>query len=280
MNEALRLLEVELRRLAPTISAALRPGMDADRVRAVLGPLPQPVPPELVELYAWHDGAADVVSGSRAQLFPGGGWLPLADAMKVWIDAMEVNGREDRIVWDSRWLPITSDGRDEYHVVECGVGQGRVVGLHYVDLPQGWWPEHTGLLDMVRALTHRWAAGAYWESGAVVDYDQRRLAALLRAEDREPPDVDQIVRDLATGPEPDFRRALRRLGTRLYPEAVPALIAVLEDPGNTRHFYAIELLGAIGDAAAIPALQAAAEHDAEVHVRQYAQRVMRELGTL
>jgi HEAT repeat protein len=103
---------------------------------------------------------------------------------------------------------------------------------------------------------------------------------MRRSEDPEPPDVDQLVRDLAMRQqwEADFLRSLRLLRTRLYPEAVPGLVAMLTE-GNANRFYAIELLGSIGDRAAIQVLRAAGDRDRDPTTRTYAQKVLGELGS-
>jgi hypothetical protein len=195
---------------------------------------------------------------------------------------MEGNRQEERVIWDPRWLPLTNDGKDAYHALDCGDGRGRVVSFFYVDLdlPGGPAAEFSGLPDMVAALTRRWRAGVYWQAGGHVAGDDRAVAAMRRSEDPEPPDVDQLVRDLAMRQqwEADFLRSLRLLRTRLYPEAVPGLVAMLTE-GNANRFHAIELLGSIGDRAAIPALRAAGDRDRDPTTRTYAQKVLGELGS-
>jgi cell wall assembly regulator SMI1 len=163
VRDALTGFEAELKRRAPGIAAALHPGLDGERVTALLADFPHQVPAELRELYTWHDGTEEV-SGGRAELFPGGRWLPLADALTTWADAMEANRQEGQAIWDPRWLPLTTDGRDGYHAVACGSGDGRIVAFFFVDLPDGWWLEHAGLTAMIEKLTRRWTHGVYWQT--------------------------------------------------------------------------------------------------------------------
>jgi hypothetical protein len=195
--------------------------------------------------------------------------------MKHWSDAMEANRQEGRTIWDPRWLPLTNDGKDGFHAVTCGSGDGEIIAFYFVDLPDGWWLEFAGLTAMIEAFIRRWAAGVYWESGGGgVDCDDRAEAALRRAEDTEQPDINTLIRDLSAGSDSTMDEALNLLRTRLYPQAVPGLIAMLEDPANSRHHLAIELLGAIGDRAALPSLRHAAEHDPQPGLRDYARKVL------
>ncbi len=90
--------------------------------------------------------------------------------MTIWADAQEGDRLSGQSVWDSRWLPIFTDGSDGYDVVVCGDGGGAVLTFFFVDLPETW-SEFSDLRSLVEALTRRWTAGAHWQGddGAVVE---------------------------------------------------------------------------------------------------------------
>lgn len=250
----------------------LRPGLQLEQVDGMLAEVPQPVPQELRILYSWHDGTDYAVGAYRAEIYRGGMFLPLAEALANRSGGL--SGAKE--AWDERWVPVFMDEHFAFDAVVCGLEGGAVVSFSYLDLPQ-FAVEYRSLGDLVRSLITRWETGVYRidETGGVV-LDPRSLAALRRQEDGDDPDVTGLVQALRVGGEKDWLDALSRLRTRLYPSAVPSLIALLEDHAASRHWYAVELLGSIGDPSALPALVRAATEDADENVRKYAEITVRD----
>ncbi|HET7467527.1 MAG TPA: SMI1/KNR4 family protein [Candidatus Dormibacteraeota bacterium] len=276
MIDLLLQLEAELRRAAPDVAAKLLPGLEPDRIEALLAELPYPVPEEVRALYAWHNGTDYAYGAYRAEIYRGGMFLPLHEALSNRSGAL---GNTEG--WDERWLPLFMDEHFLFHAVVCGPEGGAVVYFSYLDLPD-FEVDYPSLSALVRSVIKRWQTGVYWilETGEV-SLDPRALAALRREEDGADPDVAGLVATLHdgfNGRERDWSSALSRLRTRLYPSAVPLLVSLLADPSGHSHFYAVELLWAIQDPMALPALERAAREDAEENVRRYAQKAIREWG--
>ncbi|HVS04953.1 MAG TPA: HEAT repeat domain-containing protein [Candidatus Dormibacteraeota bacterium] len=131
---------------------------------------------------------------------------------------------------------------------------------------------------MAATLLKRWQAGAYWQGdrGDVLE-DPRKVAALYREADFAPVDIDGLLRDLADGSPEAQTQALVRMRTRLYPDAVPGLIRLLKGGSYQGRLYAAELLGDIGDRAAIGPLRRTAELDPDLTIRGMAVRSLKML---
>jgi cell wall assembly regulator SMI1 len=273
MIDLLRELEAELVRAAPPSAAALRPGLAADQIDELLSSLPHPIPDELPALYAWHDGTEEVQGAYRAEIYRGGMFLPLEEAL-----ANRAGGMEGAAgYWDERWLPLFTDEHALFDAVVCGPGGGQIVSFSYVDLPD-FDVVYRSISDFVRSLVRRWQLGVYsMNEWGGVHLDRRALGALRREEDGDEPDVPALVRSLRDGGETEWLAALVRLRTRLYPTAVPALIDMLLDPTAGRRTYAAEVLGVIGGAAAADALRRTAETDHDELVRQMAAVALRDM---
>lgn len=273
MRRALEALDDQLSQRAPKLQQLLRPGLNEETIEEILGPFPHSVPTQLRELYRWHDGTE-----WPAFLFPGAQWLPLGKAVKNRADALEGDRRSGRALWDSRWLPIFTDGSDGFSVVACGDGGGKIVSFFFVDLPDTW-SEFNDLRSLVESLIRRWSTGAYLETDdGDIEEDRRAVAALRRADDPEPPDVDQLVNALDKGSLEAWSQALLRLRLGLYPEAVVGLLRLLQTGSDRGRRSAAELLGLIGDRVALRALEAALA-DRDELVRVLARNALKELAS-
>jgi hypothetical protein len=276
MIDLLRELEHELARSAPPVAAALRPGLMRDRVDSLAEDLPQPIPEDVRSLYCWHDGAEEVHGAYRAEVYRGGMFLPLEEAL-----ANRTGGMGDASGdWNERWLPVFTDEHLLFEAVVCGPGGGQVVQFSFLDLPD-FDVDYPSLHDFVRSLIRRWREGIYTMiEGEYVHLDLRLLGALRREEDGGEPDVDSLVRALREGTQAEWLASLGRLRSRLYPTAGPALIDMLQDPTAGRRTYAAELLGAIGGAPAIGALRRTAESEQDELVRGMAAAALRDMETI
>ena len=194
-------------------------------------------------------------------MFPGGQMLPLDVGLSKWNQAIEGDRRAGRSLWNPAWLPLFQDDRGALRVVSVRGNTGSVLFVDFVELPETVM-EFSDLGDMAATLLKRWQAGAYWQGdrGDVLE-DPGNVAALYREADFAPVDIDGLLRDLADGSPEAQTQALVRMRTRLYPDAVPGLIRLLKGESYQGRLYAAELLGDIGDPAAIGPLRQLAEQD-------------------
>ena len=156
-----------------------------------------------------------------------------------------------------------------------------MLSFDFVDLPQTV-QEYADLEAMMGSILRRWSSGAYQEGElASVDKDGRALAAIYRTEDAYgTQDLVSLIRDLDEGSELAYGRAIFLMRTRLYPDAVPSLARLLLEGSRRGRVSAAELLGAIGDVAAIPALRRSAERDPDDGIRAYSHRSLRKLDIM
>src|SRR5260221_11228394 len=270
-------LEDELARSAPPVAAALRPGLARDQIDALLEALPQPIPEDVRALFSWHDGPEKVHGAYRAEVYRGGMFLPLYEAVEN-----RSGGMANACGWDEHWLPLFMDEHFIFEAVVCGSGGGgAVVSFAYIDLP-AFHPEYASMRDLVQSVIRRWRVGIYWMTDSDdVGIDPRALAALRREEDGDDSEVEGLVTALRDGTEAAWGDALWRLRTRLYPRVVPALIDLIQDPTAGRvRTYAAELLGVIGGRAAAAALRRTAESDQDELVRDMAAAALRDMEAI
>jgi len=131
---------------------------------------------------------------------------------------------------------------------------------------------------MLNVLVRCWSDGAYRQGpNGTVEEDRRAVAAINRVFDPRPVNIDRLIADLSGGDDHLYSQALARLRTRLYPEAVPGLIRML-DKESTGRIAAVELLGAIGGPAAIDKLREVAEKDPDALVRDFSRHTVEEAG--
>lgn len=264
-----------MRNKAPTLAKALRPGLTGPKIAALLGDFPHALPELVKTLFSWHDGA-DIVEGPyRAEMFPGGQMLPLDVGLSKWNQAIEGDRRAGRSLWNRAWLPLFQDDRGALRVVSLQGNTGSILFVDFVELPETVL-EFSDLGAMAEALLKRWKAGAYrrGDHGDVLE-DPRKVAALYREGDFGPVDIDGLLHDLADGLPEVQTQALVRMRTRLYPVAVPGLIRLLTGGSYQGRLYAAELLGDIGDPAAIGPLRRTAEFEPDLTIRGMAVRSLK-----
>jgi hypothetical protein len=278
LQDALRRLEALLAERAPDIAGALRPGLSEQQIRGLITEIPHQLPESVSELYRWHDGTELTRGPFRAELFPDGQLLPLDEAVRLRAGAIEATRDNGVPAWHSAWLPLFTEGMKRFRVVTCGKPGGSVIFFDFVNLPRTI-TEYQRLEGLIDSLVRRWTAGAYWQGKyAGVEEDPALLARLLRAEDQEPVDVSQLVRELSEGSEGAHSKALYLLRTRRYPEAVPDLIRLISGGNGQGRIAAAELLGDLADPTACGPLQRAAEQDSNELVRFQARASLQTLG--
>ena len=228
------------------------------------------VPGDLIELYRWHDGCEVVDGPERAQIFPGAQMLPLDEAMTV-----RGNGIDAETGWEPRWLPLFAGYESTYWAVDCSMPDPPVIRFDWLDLPEVW-RAYDSLRGMLTAVIACWSRDAYRQGPqASVEDDPRAVAEIIRSLDSSTPDIDGLVRGLASADDHEYSQSLGWLRTRLYPEAIPALIRTLDTETRGR-MAAVELLGAIGGTEALAKLGDLADRDRDASVRAYARRLLNE----
>jgi hypothetical protein len=268
-------LEDVLRERAPDILNSLRQGLPEGEVRRLLERFEYDVPDELIAMYAWHDGSEFVNDQDRAELFPGAQMLPLADALEKMIEGRKADQAHDPPGWQPGWLPIFVGYQWKYWAADCARPGVPVVTFDWLDLPETWLAHRTFDL-MLETITRCWRIGAYRVGrNATVIENRKAVAAINRELDTEPVDIDRLVADLGSTDNPTHSHAIGMLRTRLYPEAVPALIAML-DTDSPGRIAAVELLGEIGDSAALAKLRSVADDYPDKLLRDYARHTLAE----
>jgi len=201
--------------------------------------------------------------------------LPLDVGLSKWNQAIEGDKRARQSLWNPAWLPLFQDDRGALRVVPVSGNSGSILFADFVELPETVM-EFSDLGDMAATLLKRWQAGAYRQGdhGDVLE-DPRKVAALFREGDFAPVVIDTVLRDLADGSPEAQTQALVRMRTRLYPDAVAGLIRLLKGGSYQGRLYAAELLGDIGDRAAIGPLRNSAEHDPDPLIRGMAARSLK-----
>lgn len=277
IESSLGLLDTLLRQRAPSISSALRPPLGALELQNLLEPWGYRLPDEAAALYRWHDGCEFVDGTNRAQLFPGGEMLPLHEAIEKRNEASDADRLHSPQGWKSTWFPLFVGYQWRYWVVDNALPDSPVISFDWVDLPETW-GAYESLKLMLNAIVSCWNKGAYREGPhASVEEDRRAVAEINRELDGDSPDVNGLVASLAGTGDHNFSQALARLRTRLYPEAVPALIRLLDTESRGR-IAAVELLGAIGGPQATAKLRHLADSDPEDLVRDFARHTLDEVG--
>lgn len=278
LSDGLRLLDGVLVERAPSIRDALRPGLAEAEVHTLLEGYPHEVPEEMALLYSWHDGASIVDGPERAELFPNAQMLPLGDALGKWNEVVEASRASGRALWDPRWFPMFVGYKWAFWAVRCGPLDGSVIVFDWVDLPDVW-AAYDDVSSMIERVVRCWSAGAYRQGpNATVEEDLHKVAQINRELDRKPPDIDQLIADLASGDDHLFSQAIAQVRTRLYPEAVPGLIRMLDMQSRGR-MAAVELLGEIGGPEAIASLRRAADADPDDFIRQSARHTLASAST-
>lgn len=87
LGRSLVTLERTLVRSGALVSRSWRPGLDAETVDRLVGSVGLTASPELIEWFAWHDGAGDVdIPVREYSLFPGVVFYDLALLCKEYVD--------------------------------------------------------------------------------------------------------------------------------------------------------------------------------------------------
>jgi cell wall assembly regulator SMI1 len=276
------LLAVLGQRKVPSIHH-LQPGLTTEEIDSLAEGLPFQFPDDLRSLYRWRNGSEP--ANRPNQLFPGGGFLPLNDAVVNYRGFLEaargaVSGTSTNLseIYDPRWFPVFLNYANSAYVVVCGGGpaRGSVWDVLLEDVSERDQVADT-IGHFIEIVARRWDVGAYFfdsQSGPLEDY--AALAAERRAKHPMSIDVEILVNSLAADNPHECASALRSLKNFLYPEAGPLLLRLLEHSDRGARANAAALLGQMGDPSAIPALISAMD-DREYSVRESAKWAISEL---
>lgn len=247
----------------PAVSA-LQPGLHANAINSLVSRLPYATPAELAELYRWRNGA---ITTSNGELFPGGTFLALTDAMAAYqrlVGAAREATRDTAVkpidVYDPHWFPIFLDGAGNPHVVLLGTDP-TAGSIWYIPIEDAAHRQVAAqnLKDFIEVVSKRWEAGAYYldKATGIPMENLAKLAAERRSKEQPQVNVSALVNDLASTDARARGRSLRLLKEFLFPEAVEPLVGLLTDPDPTVRADAASLLGQIGDPKAVTALREA-----------------------
>ncbi len=175
ISSALVEIEAALERLGRRVLLdALRVGIDADRVRALLAACGLTSVRDVEALYAWHDGTetTGVASVDDIHLFPGFYLLSLEDAVANYRAFVE----DPR--WAQGWLPLFANGGGDFYVVELsGGGQGAVRHFRIEEVEHPI--EFSSLADMIDTLAVGFDRRVFFvDSGGYLEMDDLAFAAL------------------------------------------------------------------------------------------------------
>ena len=281
LDAALLHLTTVLGRVKAPAVDALQPGLATEAIERLTAGLPFALPDELRSLYRWHNGSMPAIAENS--LFPGGGFPPLADAVRSYEDfregarrAAEGTAIDADLIYDSRWFPVFFSYGNSVYVVDCGhaEGAGSVLDLLVEDTSQCELAAET-LAAFIEGVATRWERGAYYLDHQPLE-DYAELAAERRGNDHSLVDVPALVHRLTSDEPLERAGAMRRLKEFLYPEAGPLLLELLGNPDREVRSIAVALLGQMAEPAYFDALVSSLD-DREYSVREGAKWALAEL---
>lgn len=276
------LLAVLGRRQVPSIHY-LQPGLTAEEIDTLAEGVSFEFPDDLRSLYRWRNGSQPATG--RNQLFPGGGFPPLHDAVVNYQALLEAarravsgTGTNPSEIYDPRWFPVFLNYANSAYVVVCGddPARGSVWDVLLEDASERNQVADT-IGHFIEIVARRWDVGAYFfdsQSGPLENYSA--LAAERRAKHPTSIDVEILVNSLAADDPRKRASALRSLKSFLHPEAGPLLVKLLDHSDRGARANAATLLGQMGDPSVLPALISALD-DREYSVRESAKWAISEL---
>ena len=285
MELALKHLYGVLDRRKVPAASALQPGLAGEAIERLMKRVPYSIPTQLAALYQWRNGTRPTTRSG--ELFPGGRFLPLADAIAAYqrfVDGARQATRDTDVeavaVYDPHWFPVFVDRAGNPHVTILGEDPG-AGSIWYVLIEDASDRRLAAadLKDFVETVARRWEKGAYYldEPARIPMEDLPTIAAERRARQQPQVDVTALVNDLASTDGRARARSVRLLKEFLFPEALEPLLALLTHPSPAVRADAASLLGQLGDPKAIPSLLAA-KGDRSSTVRAMVDWALGELG--
>lgn len=152
---------------------ALRAGVGADRVRALLAACGLTSARDVEALFAWRDGTetTGVTSVDDIHFFPGFYLLSLEDGVANYRTFVE----DSR--WAQSWMPLFANGGGDFYVVEMAEGdQGAVRRFRIDEIEHPI--EFSSLADMIDTLTVAFDRRVFFvDSGGYLEMDDLAFAA-------------------------------------------------------------------------------------------------------
>ncbi|PKL76994.1 MAG: hypothetical protein CVV27_07420 [Candidatus Melainabacteria bacterium HGW-Melainabacteria-1] len=160
LNPILNRLEAWLQEAAPAVHASLQPGLGPAEFKALTTGLPFALPPQLAELYAWHDGQT-----AESVLFDYFSFYPLATALGEYQQLRTVSQQLEADhgfgFWPEGRLPLFGF-EGEYFVLDCvpdALDGSHKLWFHFIeDSPRYWF---NSLEQMLEFLTQAFEKGLY-----------------------------------------------------------------------------------------------------------------------
>lgn len=261
--------------------AALLPGLGQEQTRQLAGALPFELDEQLVELYGWHNGADESISG-RPDLMPGTMFWSEQDAIDDYSQRVEIahqvatDESEALAIYDPSWFPVFVDVGGNVHVVlHGGESKGSVwfIPSEEPELRYQAAPSLAAFLDQVAECYEK---GAYFIRSGSVHVDPSLEAEIARARLDPSPDVGQLIKDVASREQPAASLAFSAIRRLRFPESVAPLIGLLSHHDAPVRRRAALLLGVLGDPDADQGLRAATE-DPDPEVRKASAGALDEL---
>lgn len=179
LGAALEQLEESLRRLGRAgLVGALRPGLRPEAVAAQLGRRGLQAPPEVVEIFGWHDGVdepADRVMDD-VQLFPGFYMVSLEGCLMNY----DVFVRSSR--WSPAWFPFLANGGGDFYFLDLSVSPPTVGNFEIYESDVR--TEFSTLLSFIETEIVAIDSGIVHVAGGFLEMDDLAFAELAAA--REP----------------------------------------------------------------------------------------------
>jgi cell wall assembly regulator SMI1 len=135
---------------APGTYASLRPGATPDAYTELSSRLPEPLHPDLVALWNWHNGT-DQRAGSF-ELAPLFVFHDLAATTRFWDLRQTIKQQFPHSPWRPAWVPIGSDGCGGFLVIDHIPQSQHRVFLARSDAGESVHLVADSLLDLVNAL--------------------------------------------------------------------------------------------------------------------------------
>lgn len=214
---------------APTMAAALQPGLTAPELAAQLQSYPFLLPAEVLELYQWRNGSELT---TPCEILPMHRFLPLAEAIELYqfmITALQDDDPKDEFAGD--WLPIF--GEDANFYLAIGNQEGRsqapiVYRSEYHDVVA----EFDSLTSMMTAIAACWETGVYYLAGIenwqyVDSHDAQETAIWLNHQPEQQAELLALIEQRQTELLPEHR--LRAYSNLVYSQHPRAAEIILHD---------------------------------------------------
>lgn len=158
--------------LQPTIRVRMQPGYDISTIRQIV---PFDLPPEVVELYQWHNGTTPTDDYPWLQLFYYHTFLPLEEAYQTYKNLMQVNQDIGEEGYNPHLFPLFTF-MGEYYSVWFGEPTQEIGAIYFVFHGEG--KVYESLTTMLTAIVECYETQAYSLQENDIAIDQVRVAEI------------------------------------------------------------------------------------------------------